>query len=130
MKSIKTTIKNALAKKLLKIGDEFIIRGKITSIDDEDNTVRIMFSENCANWVNQNVKIVITKPKPVPIDFTAEGRILQFEDIIIRTAGLQRDIDNFSGYALCHPTHGKGYTTNCWDTRLNWQDITELYSQL
>jgi len=126
MKRIKTTVEKALKKGQLKVGDTIWIEKTIDEIDYNDNNMPIMAGRF---WYSNISTILITKPEPVPIDFGAEGRILQFEDIIVRTAGFKKDIDNFSGYTLAHPTHGKGFTTNYWDVHLNWQDITETYNK-
>jgi hypothetical protein len=133
MKRIRTTVKNALSKNYIKKGNKIWIECDVVDFMHSSLglPLSVRISGNPSNdFIYDRATILITKPKPVPIDFGAKGRVLKgsISGVIIITTGYV-DKNGFSGYVI-QPAgiFKKGLASDAWtNTQSDWQDITETY---
>jgi hypothetical protein len=132
MKRIRTTVKNALKRGQLKVGNKVWIEAEIIEIDKTPTDLPLKTSHS---WLLYDTNVLITKPEPVPIDFGAEGRVLQYKacGTIIKTTGLKHE-ETKSFYAYIVKSGNtkleNGYASIwSYQDESDWQDITETYNK-
>ena len=129
MKRIKTTAANAVKNGLVKEGQKIWLELEVSDIDIEhtNNPFKVSLTESLYFYIYNDTNIFIPKPEPKPIDFGNAGLVLKLRNTIVCTTGYEAGGDAFTAYVLESDISNKGFSSNDYDKRMNWQDITENY---
>lgn len=132
MKSKTISVKKAIAKNLLKKGDEIWIKCTIFEVDFGEKPISVKSETGLLFWIKESEMIKIDIPEKKLINFAEAGRVLKLkvgysgERIVMTTGNFNSFLNCFSAYVLKSDSHEKGYAAQ-WNADNDWEDITNQY---